>query len=301
MPDFAYLQDQVNRGVLRSDLVEFSGDYINEALRETQNRHSFASMKNTFYTSVPPGVLASGGNLVPSGSLWPVGGGTLSFALSGFAIGARYYFNQGNAASISADGINPITLTDGFFTATQLGYTILALPTSSGQLITCAVVAAALEQVAFMPTNFKELQKYRPIHYVSDDGGLIPAEVVFDWQQYFRIWAFGGTPISTWPPRIYYERRNANSAVIGIVEPLSQAFNFRVKYYGYLPDLVNPSDTSPIAELYPRMIIAKAKAIAFSTINDPAELQFEEEFEGKFQAALRQDAYSEVVGRDLRM
>jgi hypothetical protein len=49
------------------------------------------------------------------------------------------------------------------------------------------------------------------------------------------------------------------------------------------------------------MVLAKAKSIAFSDINDEASRLFDGEFEIKLAEAIRQDAYSEVAGRELRM
>lgn len=299
--DFSYVKARVLQGILRDDLTAQYGDFVNEALREIQNRRSWTWMKNTVFLTVNPGVLGAGGNTVPLGSVWPTGSGTLTFIITGLAVGARYYFSQGNASGISADGMNPVTTKDGFFTATQTSYTLLALSTSSSLLITASVITAGLDQVATLPVNFKELQKWRPVHYVTDDGQLIPTDVVFEPQQIFRIWAFGGTPITTWPPRAYLERRGSGQSVIGIEEPLTSQFNFRVQYYGFLPDLVNDGDTHPAITQYPEMVIDLAKSIGFNTINDPEGATFRGNFEDKISAAIRADSYSEDRGRELRM
>lgn len=299
--DLAYLVSRVGKGILRDDLAASYPDFINEALIEIQNRRSFTMMKNTTFVSVQPGILTAGGNLVTSGSVWPTGAGTLTFSVPGFIVGGRYYFNQGNASGISADGTNPITTKDGYFTATQVSYTLLAPASASATLITAAVITAGLDQVAVLPAAFKELQKWRPVHYVTDDGQFIPTDVVFEHQQIFRVWAFGGTPITTWPPRAYLERRGNGETVLGILEPLTSQFNFRVQYYQYLPPLVEDSDVNAIAAAYPEMVIALAKSIGLSSINDPASEEFTAQFEQKFLAASRQDAYSEDRGRELRM
>ena len=293
--DFSDIQAKVKQGVLRDDLDDFYGDYVNEALREIQNRRSFVAMKQVVYLSVSPGVLGTGGNVVPVGAVWASGVGTLSFVITGFDIGAKYYYNPGNSSSVSADGINPISVLNGFFVATKVSYTLLAPASAALQAVTAAVITAAIDQVAVLPSNCKELQKRHAVHYVCDDGGLMPVELVEEWQQIHRNWAYGGCPPVTWPPRAFYERRSDTESVIGILEPLIQKFNFRVQYFGYLPDLVNDTDTSPIIDAYPRMVIAKAKAIAFSDINDPSEAQFEGEFEANrcFQTCISR---SEVAG-----
>lgn len=217
--NFAQFKTRLGLGVQRDDRASSYGDYVNEALREIQNRRSWTVMKKTTPTS----------------------------------------------------GVGLITIGPG-----------------SGN------------NTVSLPSDFKELQKRSPVHYITDEGNFIPAEVVTEAEQIRRVWAFNGTPVTTWPPRVFYER-NASGAVLGIIEPTTQAMNFRVKYYAYLPDLSADSDTSPFITLYPKMVIAKAKAIAFSEINDEAAAGFENEFEKKWIEAVRQDAFSEVSGRELRL
>lgn len=155
-------------------------------------------------------------------------------------------------------------------------------------------------ETAELPADFKELQKHPSVFYVTIEGSRIPAEVVFESQQIRRVAVFGGTPASTWPPRLYFERR-ASTAVIGVIEPLSEALTFQANYYAYLPDLSADDDTSLFITSYPKLVLAKAKSIAFSEINDPTAAFFEAEFEKKLTEAIRQDSYSEVAGRTLRM
>jgi len=151
-----------------------------------------------------------------------------------------------------------------------------------------------------LPADFKELQKRQAVQYITDDGQFIPAEVVTEEQQIYRVWAFGGTPITTWPPRVFFERL-ATGPILGVLEPLIQPFNFRVKYFGYLPDLAADGNTSPLADAYPEMVFAKAKVVAFTDINDPIAAEFETLFEKKLGEAIRQDSYSEVRGMETHM
>lgn len=175
-------------------------------------------------------------------------------------------------------------------------------------------------ETAVLQSNFKELRRSpHPINFVTDNGKLIPATVVFEEEEVFRVWAWGGAPIFIWPPRIFLIRgalTPAESAArtpaqveagitvgakIGVVEPLIETFNVSVNMFAYLPALINPTDTSPLIDAYPKMVLAKAKAITFSEIADPVSDQFEKEFEMKFRQAAYQDAYSEVAGRALHM
>ena len=210
---FAQFKTRLAANVLRSDLTNFYGQYINEALQEIQNRRSWLQMKAEVNLSVPVG-----------------------------------------------DGRETVTL----------------------------------------PANFKELQHRTAVEYLADDGGFIPADVVTEEQQIFRVWAFGGTPISTWPPRVFLLRQ-ATSSLLGVLEPLIQPFNFRVRYYGYLPDLVADADMSPLINAYPQMVLAKSTSIAFTEINDPIAVEFETLYEKKLAEAVRQDAFSETAGRINRM
>lgn len=165
----------------------------------------------------------------------------------------------------------------------------LQMPTGTGR------------EEAALPANFKELQPRISVFYVLHDGGLVPAEVVREDQQAFRIWAFGGTPLSQWPPRIYYERRGTG-AILGVYEPCTEPFTLHIKYYQYLPQLVNPTDSNPFTIYWPQMVLAAARAAAFIDINDyEAADGAEKAFEGFFKLALAQDAHAEVAGRDIRM
>lgn len=299
---FLDMQTRVNAGLLRADLVASVPGFINEAIREIENRHSFACMKDVTYRTIYPGVQGAGGNVVPLGAVWPaVTGSQLSIQITGLPIGSRYFYVQGNGTALSLDGTTPLATPEGFFTATATTYYVLGANAVTGQLVTSGVIDAGLDQVAVMPTNFKELQRRQPVSFVSDDGSFVPAEVVYEHQEIFRVWAFGGCPIITWPPRLYMDKRSDKQMVLGLLNPIDRQFNIRAKYFKYLPDLVADGDTSPFIDAYPEMVLDKAKAVAFSDINDESTALFEGAFERKLLDAIRRDAYSEVVGRDLHL
>jgi len=215
MPTFAEAKTRIARGILRDDLAPSYGDFINEAVREAENRRDWLHMKSKAEPLTIP---------------------------------------------VSAEGRSTVAL----------------------------------------PANFKSLQKRQAVFYIADDGGYVPAEVVSEAAQIFRIWRFWGTPIITWPPRLFLDEEPTGS-VIGMVEPNALEFNIRVDYYGYSPEMVADDDTNPLLTKYPKMIYAKAKAIAFSEINDQIAEGFEEEFEKKFGEAARAEAHAEVAGRELRL
>lgn len=214
---FLDLKTRLARSILRNDLAPDYGEFINEALREIQNRKSFVFMRADPVEVVVPA---------------------------------------------SAD--------------------------LSGQEVD-------------LPADFKELLKKDAVFFVGDANVLSPAEVVFKQQQIARVAAFGGSPAPSWPPRVYFERYS-EGAVLGILEPVSSPLTLLVNYYKYLPALAADTDTSALVDAYPKLVLAKAKAIAFSEVNDyDAAGGAEVEFEKKLGEAIRQDAYSEVVGRTLHM
>jgi len=166
-------------------------------------------------------------------------------------------------------------------------------------------------ELTALQNNFKELRRAPAINFIADDGGMIPAKVVFEEEEIFRVWAWSGCPMFVWPPRVFLVRGAPTptqmaagasvGASVGIVEPLIETFNLSVNMFAYLPALSSYTDTSPLLTAYPSMVLAKAKAITFSEINDPQSDRNEAEFERHFHSAAAQDAYSEVAGRKLRM
>lgn len=176
---------------------------------------------------------------------------------------------------------------------------------------TVALGPGAGYELVSLQSNFKELRRAPAINFIADDGGLIPATTVFEEEEIFRVWAWSGCPMFVWPPRVFLVRGAPSptqaaagasvGASVGIVEPMIETFNLNVNMFAYLPRLVNPTDTSPLLTAYPSMVLAKAKAITFSEINDPQCEKNEAEFERRFREAIYQDCYSEVVGRKLRM
>lgn len=223
---FASAKIRIGTGILRDDLVQYYGDYINEAIQEIENRRDWLCMKAT---------------------------------------------------------VNPVTI--------------------PGSLTESSVA---------LPANFKSLQKRTPVYLVNSDGSFIPAHVWSEAQQIHRqteysprIYGYTSAGINvggcdSWPPKVFVNI-GPNGAVLGTVQPLQQDLNFRVDYYGYLPDLVGDNDTSPFLTKYPKMTLAKAKAIAFTEINDTIAEAFESEFEKKLSEAVRAEAHAEVAGRETRM
>jgi len=160
------------------------------------------------------------------------------------------------------------------------------------------------DKTVALPADFKEFQNIRPpVHLILEDPAqplnsiYKPIEVVYEHEEQRRVWSFGGL---VWTMRLFMERVGT-TATLGMVVPAEEDINLRVKYFAYLPALVNDNDTSPFIDAFPHMVLSAAKQNAFSTINDPFKDQMEADFQARFADAVRQDAYSEVAGRELRM
>lgn len=161
-------------------------------------------------------------------------------------------------------------------------------------------------------TNFKELTKgTSPVHLRNSDNVLTPCEV-WTREKLLRrqarlisnsiLYSVFMHPnlarrVSV-PVFIQWEK---GTPYLNVLFAADSDLPFSVSFYGYLDDLAEDSDTNDLTTQYPEMVIAKAKAIAFETINDPATADFEELFDKKFSEASAQDAYSALAGLDLRM
>jgi len=160
-----------------------------------------------------------------------------------------------------------------------------------------------------LPEDFKAFQNLRPpVHIVLTDPAtnfpvLRPVNVTWAEQELRRAWMMGSVGVGTvtWDLQCFTDRTSGTTK-LSIVTPAGSDIIFRVKYYGYLPALVEDSDTSILVDRYQSMVIAKAKEIAFEQINDyDARNNSEGEFEKKFMEASKQDNYDDVSGREGRM
>lgn len=219
---FQDLQTNVSTGVRRTDIGSY-GDFVNQALREIQNRRSWSFMR------------------------------------------------------------------------TRATVTLLAGQTSVA-----------------LPADYKELQNVRPaitlaIQDPAVPGGAVakPVNVITESQQVRSAWNFDLTLFPLMSVFITQESDPATPGTLvntlGIVIPGTQDLVFTVRYYRFLPDLVNPTDTNQFTIQYPEMVELKAKAKAFNRINDPAADGHEQRFGEQFLTAVREDAYKDTTGRENRM
>ena len=161
-----------------------------------------------------------------------------------------------------------------------------------------------------LPSNFKELQNVRPcimlaIPDPSIPGApvLKPVDVTYEQDETRRVWNWSASAPSI---RVFIQDEEdpvtfAPIKTINIAIAVLEDMPFVVRYYRFLPDLVNDTDTSPFIDNYPEMVELKAKVKAFNRINDPAAGTAEQIFGEQFGLASRQDAYKDVSGKENRM
>lgn len=163
-----------------------------------------------------------------------------------------------------------------------------------------------------LPADYKELQNVRPaitlaIQDPAVPGGAVakPVQVVYEHQQVNFAWNFDLTMFPLMSVCITEESDfttyGTQVKTLGIVIPGTQDLVFNVRYYRFLPDLVNDSDTNQFTIQYPELVELKAKAKAFNRINDPIADSVEQRFGEQLMIAVREDAYKDTTGRENRM
>lgn len=154
-----------------------------------------------------------------------------------------------------------------------------------------------------LPDGFKELQNLRPpVHIVLLDPNtgsvLKPVNVSWEEVELRRLWIMGGM---AWDVQTWLERTSAG-VTLNIASQAGENLTFRVKYYKYSDVLSGADDENALELLYPRMVLTKAKEIAFEAINDfEAQEKLGLAFEILFTRAAIQDNRSDVTGREARL
>jgi hypothetical protein len=154
-----------------------------------------------------------------------------------------------------------------------------------------------------LPDGFKSLQNLRPpVHIVLNDPNtgsvLKPVNVTWQEVEQRRLWIMGGM---AWDVQTWIERTSAG-CTLNIASQAGEDITFRVKYYKYSDLLVDDGDENALELLYPRVVLTKAKEIAFEAINDfEAQDKAAIAFELLFNTASKQDNWADVAGREGRM
>lgn len=168
---------------------------------------------------------------------------------------------------------------------------------------TSDVVIPSGDRSVALPDGFKALQNLRPpVHIVLTDPntGAVLKPVNVSWQEVElrRLWIMGGM---AWSVQTWIERTAAD-CTLNIASLAGENLTFRVKYYKYSDPMTADGDTNALELLYPRMVLTKAKEIAFEAINDfEAQEKAAMAFEILFTHASKQDNWSDVAGREARM
>lgn len=154
-----------------------------------------------------------------------------------------------------------------------------------------------------LPADFKELvTDNTPVWLADVESGSIvyrpvniwTPEKVRRWQSYV---AQGDTQGS-----VLYVDRTASPPRLSLGNgTATEAMTFKVHYYAFPTALSDSVTTNTLTADFPELLLAKAKAIAFAAINDPAVADMEKLFSLKFNSARQHDMYSRIAGTQLRM
>lgn len=151
-----------------------------------------------------------------------------------------------------------------------------------------------------LPANFKELQNPREsvhLHFQDTQGPrLLPIEVTTRADQLQRVFRLGR---DLWM-RVFLDLV-ADQKFIRVAENATEELPFNIRYYGFLPDLTTGTDHNSLTDLYPEMVIARAKAIGLASVNDPLAASMEELTEKRFLEAKTDDGRREISGVTVRM
>lgn len=93
---------------------------------------------------------------------------------------------------------------------------------------------------------------------------------------------------------------NANVPTLNFLLPQQIDLNVSLDYYGYYPDLVTDTDTCPLCEKFPDLVIWRAKTDIFEEISDP---QYEDAFiqyNKKMEKATAADGMQKSAGVIIR-
>jgi hypothetical protein len=162
-----------------------------------------------------------------------------------------------------------------------------------------------------LPDDFKELQSGdAPVRNFYTNAGYsrpLPCDVKTK-REFERLYAkFSYGALSS-----YYFRYNVIRLPVyldqsGGVWTLNIAFQanspiiFEVDYYGFLPMPQDEADTNFFLSNYEEMVMAKAKAICWESVNDDLSQEFEALFSKELKECAHDDAYRQTRGVEMRM
>ncbi len=158
-----------------------------------------------------------------------------------------------------------------------------------------------------LPADFKEFTPERtPVHIVSGNTFLPVLVTTFEemaaanaGRERLIIHPGSGRSDSV-PVYLSYETPMANPH-LNMFDGASETINFRISYFGFLPDFTDDADQNFLSVNYTQMVEAKVKAVAFAAINDPLAADFEVLYDNTRRLAEVDDARRRYQGRTLQM
>ena len=178
---------------------------------------------------------------------------------------------------------------------------------------TTAVVNAGDNQGVFTNTNeYRGLQSGGASPVSVDDTGTVPTSTrrveVMTRGEIERLnsrYGFGSHAYNSFTglqEPVYITRTASLAGQINLINDLDSARTYNIKAYIMLPSLSATTDTNVLIELYPDLIIAKARASMLSTAGQYELAQAERAmYKEMLVDAIRQDAYAGLNGQPVRM
>ncbi len=158
-----------------------------------------------------------------------------------------------------------------------------------------------------LPADFKELTPKRtPVTLVDQQNGgrSLPCDVRFE-EDIERTASCLTVPCDSVPfvcdgPDVFLTN-DGNQWFLNILDVASTDLLFRVKYFRFLPKLLNDTDSNHLTVTYPEMVKAKVRAVGFEEIGDTEAATSEATYELKKTKALIHDKKAWLAGRRLQM
>lgn len=183
----------------------------------------------------------------------------------------------------------------------------------SWMAVTDQFVMGANTDFCSLPLDFKEFQRggRGPIKIIDSYYGQMDVEIAGD-SRNIRAGTLGVTTTTTVSRfRVYLElgpNRQITDSIVGapgrirtFIPILSFPVTFEFRYFCYIPIGALDADTNVITTNYTEMLINKTKALAYETVGDERQAQFEALYQYYLKRDRQNDAYSKLAGRTMRM
>lgn len=162
----------------------------------------------------------------------------------------------------------------------------------------------------YLPDGFKTFEGKPPVFLLSSPSLNNPynlnrkcivvhrSEFMRQYQSYSPYGYLNRRVIPEFP--LWYDTID-DRPVMGCLTNDLGVLNFSVSYYKWLPKLQNPGDENYLSLHEPLLVIAKAKSIALSSINDPLAMGFEQEYMTRLKPAMDDDELLRMANLRVRI